>query len=293
MPPLSDEQPDGQRKRFLESLRKTLIARFGKPEGEELYEAVLRSSEALLGKDFGITAATIQILDRNLDTLLNAGTFGIGAKRLVHFDNVAGKENLRHEKNLQLLRHYLMPDDFRAILASYTLVRILSDPAEERGATRGELSTLYEQLKGTPRGWSIYKLVSTGRLDDNILSEMWALEKKLSPAGRLKPKSGEAEMVRQVFYGAIKPDPTKMWLGSTTTIADAVDAIYDSLVDKPRNVGYLDVYGTRQAWETAQNAAQMFVRSFPGFDQEPHPQQGNSVAGFVRIRKLAFSGGTS
>ncbi len=270
----------------LERLRRFLVDRYGAGKGEEIYRAIKAANTSKPGHGEAIAVVDPKDISNFIQELLNDGVFGIGSLKLIGFDSFLQQQRHRHEAMMRFLKHYVQPEEYRALLASFTLVSILQDSTSKyRGGDT--VGPLYERLNGLNYGRRILNLVSIGELQNRVYPQMRTTEARFVAGGRLPPASGEAEIVRQIFYAALRPDATRLWLTSQTDPAEAFDRIVSAVFDRDHPIPYLDVYGAESAWVLAKQIGALFVLSFGDFEVVVHDQTGNPNAGYIRIQKKA------
>ncbi len=248
---------------------------------QEIFDAVEKRTREIARGSPNIVIGAIDDFRGKLAELHQKGALGIANAELISADLMIHAETVRRRVLLRFFKHYLEDEEYKALLTAYQLRRILSNPdqtIDPPGMVRG----LYKRRDSLRYGRQIYNQLSSGNLEALIYPEMRRIETQLVPAGRVR--GPERERVKQVFYGALRPDPSVFWVNDTMTGPELFDIIHQRLVDEGR--AGLTLYGARGAWDLVQEVSRRFVDyNFPGFVREIDEDEANPLVGRVTITR--------
>lgn len=269
----------------LDDLRTYLDALYPKAVASGILEAVTERTHELAKGNPRVAIGAIEDFKGELAELHRKGVVGIAYSELIPADILYHAETIRHRLLLRFFKHYLEPPEYKALLTSFHLRRILSNPGR-REDPPGMVDGLYRKLNSLRKGRQVYNQVSSGNLEEIIYPEMRRVESTLVQAGRVRDKAPK-EKVKQILYHALEPRRDQFWANHLLTPSDIFDEVYKRLIEARGD--HLTIYGAREAWVHVQAVAERFIELYyTDFEMKVEEDEANPLVGKVVIsrRKL-------
>jgi hypothetical protein len=286
--PAGSQEPIPTSQERAERLKKELIDRFGEARGNDLFRKAQASTISRLGQDSSITVFNATDIPDVLPRIWSEGIAGLSAAELLSIDAFLTDSHLRHRRMLRLLKYYLQPTEYAAVETSFQLVRRIQDRTTDLGNRSKTMRSLYDRLGRLRYGNRIYNQVSVGWLEELTFPQMRDLELRLSPAGRAHGSA--KEQIAQVFYRALEPDATKLWVRSSDDPTQLFGEIAERFgvhgVERS-GVPYLDIYAVGQAGVILEAAIADFLSGYLQYEAERHDSADRIGAGYVRLKRRA------
>lgn len=247
-----------------EALRKEFITRFGDTRGKELFRQLEETTLHRVGPGAWIGVFDSKDVQDVVGRIWKDGLAGLSAAELLKIDDLLSKTVYRRRLILRFLKHYIEDDEYSAVDTAFQLVSIIRDHSGHVANRRRLVRSLYDRLDRLRYGNRILNQVSVGWLESVTYPRMRALETGMTPAGRAT--GPEAEAIKQVFYHALTPDRTRMWIRASDDSTEVFGEIAYRLLRGGPEVPYLDVHATATAERVRDAAVEDFLGSYAQFE---------------------------